>query len=97
MDYNFRTSQLLAMTLTLTLSPEILERLTQAARDRGISIEDYTLQMLDRGIPQPSTNPIALTDRRAILQQMQIFRSAIGVQGNSLSQTVIDARAGERY
>ena len=97
MDYNFRTSQLLAMTLTLTLSPEILERLTQAARDRGISIEDYTLQMLDRSIPQLSTNPIALTDRRAILQQMQTFRSAIGVQGNSLSQTVIDARAGERY
>ena len=97
MDYNFRTSQLLAMILTLTLSPEILERLTQAARDRGISIEDYTIQMLDRSIPQSSTNPIALTDRRTILQQMQTFRSAIGVQGNSLSQTVIDARAGERY
>jgi hypothetical protein len=87
------------MTLTLTLSPEILERLTQAAQDRGISIEDYTLQMLDRSVPQPSTSlPTAPTiDRQTLLQQMQTFRAAIRVQGESLSQTVIDARAGERY
>jgi hypothetical protein len=100
MSYNFRTSHfLLAMTLTLTLSPEILERLAQAAHDRGISIEDYTLQMLDRSVPQSSTTPIAPTtiDRRTLLQQMQIFRDSIEVQGESLSQTVIDARAGERY
>lgn len=86
------------MTLTLTLNPEILDRLTQAAHDRGLSIEDYTLQMLDRSIPQPdhvpTTPPI---DRQLLLQQMQTFRAAIGVQGESLSQTVIDARTGERY
>jgi hypothetical protein len=87
------------MTLTLTLSPEILERLTQAAHDRGISIEDYTLQMLDRSVPQSSTRlpPTPTIDRQTLLQQMQTFRAAIRVQGESLSQTVIDARAGERY
>jgi hypothetical protein len=86
------------MTLTLTLSPEILERLAQAANDRGISIEDYTLQMLDRSVPQSSNGPTAPTiDRQTLLQQMQIFRGSIGFQGESLSQTVIDARAGERY
>ena len=86
------------MTLTLTLSPEILERLTQAANDRGISIEDYTLQMLDRSVPQPSSFLAAPTiDRQTLLQQMQTFRSAIGIQGESLRQTVIDARSGERY
>ena len=98
MSYNFKTSFLLAMTLTLTLSPEILERLTQAANDRGVSIEDYTLQMLDQSVPQPFSLPTAPTiDRQTLLQQMQTFRAAIGVQGESLSQTVIDARAGERY
>ncbi len=86
------------MTLTLTLSPEILERLTQAANDRGVSIEDYTLQMLDRSVPQPSSSPAApASDRQTLLKQMQTFRASIGVQGESLSQTVIDARAGERY
>jgi hypothetical protein len=86
------------MTLTLTLSPEILERLTQAAHDRGLSIEDYTLQMIDRSVPQPSNLPTVPTiDRQTLLQQMQTFRSAIGVRGAALSQTVIDARAGERY
>ncbi|MBC7515114.1 MAG: hypothetical protein H7237_01560 [Alkalinema sp. FL-bin-369] len=86
------------MTLTLTISPEILERLTQAANDRGISIEDYTLQMIDRSVPQPSTFPAAPTlDRQTLLQQMQTFRGSIGIQGESLSQTVIEARAGERY
>jgi hypothetical protein len=99
MSYNFRTSHfLLAMTLTLTLSPEILERLAQAAHDRGISIEDYTLQMLDRSVPQPANLPAVPTiDRQTLLQQMQTFRGSIGVQGESLSQTVIDARDGERY
>jgi hypothetical protein len=89
----------LAMTLTLTLSPEILERLTQAANDHGISIEDYTLQMLDRSVPQPSSFPTTAPaiDRQTLLQQMHNFRATIGVQGESLSQTVIDARAGERY
>lgn len=86
------------MTLTLTLSPKILERLMQAANDRGVSIEDYTLQMLDRSVPQPFILPTAPTiDRQTLLKQMQTFRAAIGVQGESLSQTVIDARAGERY
>ncbi|MCX5962070.1 MAG: hypothetical protein NT070_02695 [Cyanobacteria bacterium] len=86
------------MTLTLTISPEILERLTQAANDRGISIEDYTLQMIDRSVPQPSTFPAAPPlDRQTLLQQMQTFRGSIEVQWESLSQTVIEARAGERY
>jgi hypothetical protein len=86
------------MTLTLTLSPEILERLAQAANDRGISIEDYTLQMLDRSVPQSSTVSTAPTiDRQTLLQQMQTFRGSIEIQGESLSQTVINARDGERY
>ena len=98
MSYNFKTSFLLAMTLTLTLSPEILERLTQSANDRGLSIEDYTFQMLDRSVPQPFSLPTAPTiDRQTLLKQMQTFRAAIGVHGESRSQTVIDARAGERY
>jgi hypothetical protein len=84
------------MTLTLTLSPEILERLRQAATDRGISIEDYTLHLLDQIIPQPSL-PEPTIDRQALLQQMQTFRSSIVFRGESLSQTVIDAREGERY
>jgi hypothetical protein len=86
------------MTFTLNLSPEILERLTQAANNRGISIEDYTLQMLDRSIPKPSSIPNAPTiDRQTLLQQMQTFRSTIEIQGESLRQTVIDARAEGRY
>jgi hypothetical protein len=85
------------MTLTLTLSPEILERLAQAANDRGISIEDYTLQMLDRSVPQPSNFPAVPTIDRQTLLQMKTFRGSIEVQGESLSHTVIDARAGERY
>ena len=86
------------MTLTLTLNSEILERLTQAANDRGLSIEDYTLQMLDRTVPHPSRVPTApAIDRQTLLQQMQTFRDAIEVRGAALSQTVIEARAGERY
>ena len=44
------------MTLTLRLPPELEQRLLQAARRRGLSLDEYTLQLLDQHLPS--------TDRR---------------------------------
>jgi hypothetical protein len=39
------------MALTLSLPPEIEQYLVQKAIEQGISIEDYTLQLLTTAIP----------------------------------------------
>lgn len=44
------------MTLTLRLPPELEQRLLQAASYRGLSLDEYTVQLLDKYLPP--------TDRR---------------------------------
>ena len=39
------------MTLTLHLSPELEQRLTQEAKRQGLSLDTYTLQLLDKSLP----------------------------------------------
>lgn len=43
------------MSLTLTLPPELAERLQQQATLRGVSAEEYALQLLDERLPQLDT------------------------------------------
>ena len=47
------------MTLTLHLSPELEQRLTQEATRHGLALDAYTLQLLDKSLP--------LKDRRTEL------------------------------
>lgn len=84
------------MTLTLDVTPEILERLTQAAVTSGISVEDYTLQVLVANLPA-ITQLHPPRDRQTTIQQMHEFRTAIATRGPALSQTIVDSRTGERY
>ena len=44
------------MTLTLYLPPELEQRLLQAASHQGFSLDEYTVQLLDKYLPP--------TDRR---------------------------------
>jgi hypothetical protein len=84
------------MPLTLDLTPEILERLTQAAIASGISVEDYTLQVLAANLPAiAQAHPPR--DRQTTIQQMHEFRTEIATRGPALSQTIVESRAGERY
>jgi hypothetical protein len=39
------------MTLTLHLTPELEQRLTQEAERQGVSIDEYTMQLLDKHLP----------------------------------------------
>ena len=39
------------MTLTLHLPPELEQRLTQEAERRGLALDRYTLQVLDKSVP----------------------------------------------
>lgn len=39
------------MTLTLNLPPEFIERLTQAAKRQGRSLDDYMLELLSQSLP----------------------------------------------
>jgi hypothetical protein len=39
------------MTLTLHLSPELEQRLTQEAKRHGLALDTYTLQLLDKSLP----------------------------------------------
>ncbi len=39
------------MTLTLYLTPDLEQRLTQEAKRQGLSIDVYTLQLLDKHLP----------------------------------------------
>jgi hypothetical protein len=39
------------MTLTLHLSPELEQRLTQEAKRHGLALDAYTLQLLDKFLP----------------------------------------------
>jgi hypothetical protein len=39
------------MTLTLHLSPELEQRLTQKAKRHGLALDAYTLQLLDKSLP----------------------------------------------
>jgi hypothetical protein len=39
------------MTLTLHLSPELEQRLTQEAKRHGLALDAYTLQLLDKSLP----------------------------------------------
>jgi hypothetical protein len=84
------------MPLTLDLTPEILERLTQAAIASGISVEDYTLQVLAANLPVIAQPHLPL-DRQATIQQMNDFRAEIVTYDPALSQTVVESRTGERY
>ena len=43
------------MTLTLSLSPSLALRLTQAAEARKLSAADVVLDLLDRHLPQADT------------------------------------------
>jgi hypothetical protein len=48
------------MTLTLDLSPEILDRLTQGAIASGVSLEDYATQVLKVSAPGIAVTPVSL-------------------------------------
>jgi hypothetical protein len=87
------------MTLTLDLSPEILDRLTQGAAASGVSLETYTMQVLAVSAPalDPIALPIAPNDRDQWIQQRRESRQSIVTSGPALSQTVIESRNGERY
>ena len=39
------------MTLTLHVSPELEQRLTQEAKRHGLALDAYTLQLLDKSLP----------------------------------------------
>ena len=39
------------MTLTLHLPPELEQRLTQEAKRHGLSLDTYTLQLLNKSVP----------------------------------------------
>ena len=39
------------MTLTLHLPPELEQRLTQEAQRQGLSLDQYTLKLLDKSLP----------------------------------------------
>lgn len=39
------------MTLTLHLPPELEQRLTQEAQRQGRSLDDYTLELLNKSLP----------------------------------------------
>lgn len=39
------------MTLTLHLPPALEQRLTQEAKRHGLSLDTYTLQLLDKSLP----------------------------------------------
>ena len=39
------------MTLNLTLSPELEERLQQEAKRRGVSLDAVTIELLDKHLP----------------------------------------------
>jgi hypothetical protein len=87
------------MTLTLDLSPEILDRLTQGAMASGVSLETYTMQVL--AVSAPALDSLALpikpNDRDQWIQQRRESRQSIATSGPALSQTVIESRNGERY
>jgi hypothetical protein len=86
------------MTLTLDLNPEILARLVQGATAIGLSIEDYTLQVLTDSVPEiKRSQGLSTIDRQIWIREMQDFRNSIVTSGPALSQTIIDARDGERY
>jgi hypothetical protein len=50
------------MTLTLHLSPELEQRLTQEAKRHGLALDVYTLQLLDKSLPpkDPRTELVTL-------------------------------------
>ena len=39
------------MTITLSISPELEQRLTQAAKREGLPVEAYTVQLLEQHLP----------------------------------------------
>ncbi|TVP62182.1 MAG: hypothetical protein EA343_11830 [Nodularia sp. (in: Bacteria)] len=45
------------MTLILSLPPELEQYLTQEAQQQGLSVETYTLQLLQKSILQLDKNP----------------------------------------
>lgn len=43
------------MTLNLTLSPDLEDRLRQAAGRRGVSLDEATIELLDKHLPHDNT------------------------------------------
>jgi hypothetical protein len=85
------------MTLTLELPPEILDRLTQGAIAQGVSLADYTTQILSVSVPELDRSKPNQQVRQTWIQQRREARRAIVTGGSALSQTVIESRIGERY
>jgi hypothetical protein len=85
------------MMLTLELPPEILDRLTQGAIAHGVSLADYTTQILTVSLPEFDRSKPSQQVRQAWIQQRREGRRAIVTGGPALSQTVIESRIGERY
>ncbi|NOT57170.1 MAG: hypothetical protein HOP18_21420 [Deltaproteobacteria bacterium] len=49
------------MTLTLHLPPELEQRLTHAAQRQGRSLDDYTLELLNKSLPPPDRRTELIT------------------------------------
>lgn len=48
------------MTLTLQLTPEVEQRLREAARERGISVEEYAHRLLELRLKPPGRSAEAV-------------------------------------
>jgi hypothetical protein len=82
------------MTLTLSLTPEIEQYLTEQAIERGLSTEDYALQLLATAVPRNEKN-----SKLANLLQRWIEQDAAEEQretGDYLIQALDEDRLSDR-
>ncbi len=82
------------MTLTLHLTPEIEQRLTQEAKRQGLSVDAYTLQLLDTHLPPQGRDEALVT-----LLQSWIDEDDAGEQqetGEYLVRVLDEDRPSER-
>lgn len=61
------------MSITIQLNPSLEDRLRENAQKKGVGVDQFVLQFLERNFPEEKPRPLAVSKREAeLLQQVNL-------------------------
>ncbi len=61
------------MSITIQLNPSLEHRLRESAQKKGVGVDQFVMQFLERNFPEEKPRPLAISKREAeLLQQVSL-------------------------